>query len=600
MASHRLDDARARLAQRALVRDAELHRARLRLVRQVRRDRLHDDGVANLSGRAHRSIRVGDESFARAGDPVAGKQAAGVDFVERAVGLAQHRARARLIDAGPEPHGVRGDRGGATTEPAVLDQRAKRPITRVGRREDRHAALLQHAEAVVFRRSPFRIESRSHPQHDQRLVRLARDVDHVPGNVRGALARARQPERDDEQVIAVVADEEIEQLRQMLRALSPDVERVAEVADDEEQIALRQPLRGFRREWRQREPVDPALVGEHDAEAAGGAEDRDAFAARLGAAGEHRRDLEEVVGVGDADHPGLREGGVVDGVGTRHRPGVRHDLTGAGLRAADLADEDRLAGVGRFARHVEERAAAAGLQAFQQAGDHADVGIADEVPDVVDGVDDRFVAARHGETEADAAIARRRQDRRERHGPALRHERDVAGPHRKTGEGMDHRRRARVHDPETVRPAHNHAVRVRDRSDLRLRRATRVARLAEACADDEGGRDAFPPARVEHLEDSALRHDEHGEIRRLRKSVDRRMARVIVDRRLAWIDQIEAPSEASLRKIDEQPARVRVRLRCADDRDRSRRQQRTKIPVGHAPLLSRGKSRDAVSSICAS
>ena len=85
-------------------------------------------------------------------------------------------------------------------------------------------------------------------------------------------------------MVTIVADEEIEQLRKVLRALSADVEWITEIADHEEHIALGQTLGGLRRERRQLEPVDPALVGQHHAESPGRAENRDTLPARLGAA----------------------------------------------------------------------------------------------------------------------------------------------------------------------------------------------------------------------------------------------------------------------------------------------------------------------------
>ena len=123
----------------------------------------------------------------------------------------------------------------------------------------------------------------------------------------------------------------------------------------------------------------------------------------------------------------------------------------------------------------------------------------------------------------------------------------------------------------------------RDLANAILRRATRVTRLAEARADHERGPDALPAALLEHVDHCALRHDEHGQIGRLRQRLEARMAAMAVERLLARIDEVHGAGETATGQRAEEPARVRVRLRGADEDDRAGSEERGEVAihVGH-------------------
>jgi len=143
---------------------------------------------------------------------------------------------------------------------------------------------------------------------------------------------------------------------------------------------------------------------------------------------QHRARLDQLLQAVHPDHAVLPEGGVHDRVRARQRAGVRRDRAGGGLAAAELVDDDGLAGGQRPVGDGKEAVGAA--DALQQGAEHPHLGPVHQLVEERRGVQHRLVADRDGVGEADAAGLAEAVEL-EQHGAALAEQRDAAGLQRR-------------------------------------------------------------------------------------------------------------------------------------------------------------------------
>ncbi len=166
------------------------------------------------------------------------------------------------------------------------------------------------------------------------------------------------------------------------------------------------------------------------------------------------------------------------------------------LGAADLDDDDRLAGIGGA---VERRDIALGLaHGFGERRDHLGIGIGDQIIEIIHGARDRLVAQpEHREAHAEAAQVGQQRDADR---TALRHDADIADDRRGVANvlliGGDPR--LWIEDAHAVRPAYRHAGLARHGGDLVLEFRAVAAQLGKAEIVDDGGAGAAPD-RKPHL-----------------------------------------------------------------------------------------------------
>ena len=143
-------------------------------------------------------------------------------------------------------------------------------------------------------------------------------------------------------------------------------------------------------EHRQFEAVRRQDVRHPYGTAARAGDHRDAVARRQWAKGKRGGDIEHVVEVFAADDAVVAKDRVVDDPGMRERAGVRGGGAAAGVRAADLGDDQRFAGGCRLVGDGAEMVGAADRFEIEQ----KDVGAAvvERPIDIVVGFEDRLVA----------------------------------------------------------------------------------------------------------------------------------------------------------------------------------------------------------------
>ncbi len=398
-------------------------------------------------------------------------------------------------------------------------------------------------------------------------------------NFRGLLRRGDGGRRVDRQhgIDVAVAAQGVER-----RAVA----RRRRIADDVDRIGARpgrrqhhvETLDGRRLERRQRAAQFDQRVGRQNAQPAAVAEDGQPVAEEAMAGAQRGDGLEQLVEIGDPQHAGAAEGGVVDGVRPRHRPGMRQ--RGAlGRRAAAGLDDDHRLGAGGGAGGRHELAGVADRLDVEQDG--AGFGVDRQVVEHVAEIDVAHVAQRHDMREANAPIDRpveHRGDDRAR----LRHEGEAALAGMDMGEGRVEPGAGRL-DAEAVRPDDSHQRRPR-RFQHRLRSplAFLVAALREAGGDDDGRLRAAPGQLAHDAGNGLRRGGDHRQFRRGRERGDRAIGASAGNLRGMWVDRPELAGEAAARQILRQHRAHRVRLaRRADQRHRLRREQRAEIGDRH-------------------
>ena len=196
-----------------------------------------------------------------------------------------------------------------------------------------------------------------HPDHRQRPIGTGRRLDdgRRPGAARGSV---RKDHRHDKRAEAGIVHEGIETKSESLRGLQHFGGQVGRIGDRAEiGHHLVQCLCRFCFQRRQRNTMRFGLVGADHRRPARRREDSDASrpGRRLGL-GKERRRLEHRLEIVDCDRAGLLDRRLVGDDRADHRSRVRHRRLAAGFAVAGLVDDQRLAGIARFSRGLQESA----------------------------------------------------------------------------------------------------------------------------------------------------------------------------------------------------------------------------------------------------
>ncbi len=349
---------------------------------------------------------------------------------------------------------------GALLEPAELEGRAARPRPpapvplRGGEGQRRVLRIAVRGELAARPRAEERRRAlRGDEDREDRLrpgdgARAARDR---PRDLLG-VGHQRRDVDHDQRVDVRVPPDELDRAGVLRRgARGGQVDRVREPCVRGEDGAQRGER--LRRETRQREAAGLAGIGEQDARPACV---RDHAHPRPGGHGlgrEERRDVEQLLERGGADHPRLCEEGVHRDVEAREGRRVARGGAGAGRRAARFDRDDRLQmrDLGRDAGELT------GVPEALQVEHHDPrARIVGPVAEQVVARDVGLVADRHEGRHPDVQLADVVEDG-EAEGAALREHADVAGgrPVRREG-GVERDGGIGIEDAHAVRPDHPH------------------------------------------------------------------------------------------------------------------------------------------------
>ena len=234
-------------------------------------------------------------------------------------------------------------------------------------------------------------------------------------------------------------------------------------------------------------PALAEMVGDEGTDAAGVGYDGYAISGWRRGVGQEVGRLNEVVVVFAAGHAELSEDSVVDFVGAGEGSGVRTGGLCAHVGAAHFDEDDFLAEAEGFLGGVEELTAV--FEAFNEAGDDADVGFVEEIVDEVGGLQVGFVAGGDDVGVAEAHFDGAGGEGAEGSGAALGNEGDGAGLEvgvGGVGAGPDAGRD--VGDAEAVGAADAQTRSRGEGADFVLKPVSFfVAALGEAGGDDDGG-----------------------------------------------------------------------------------------------------------------
>ena len=336
---------RVRGAHRGGVGEAQRDPADVRLVHEVGRTRLERDGIAELRrrgrgfvggvhepGREHRDAEAAEQRrrrrwrpatrhryrrVAAVPDQVLVDEAAGRGFVDVVEpGHRAGRAAAPVGEVGGPGQCVRGRLGERERRDraGVRRRRGARRARRRGRGSTRRPAWRPRRRPRARSRAPRpRLRSRA-------AARTWRAPRRPPGRRARRAARARTAPRS--------------RTRRGRSGCGPTRRRATNA---------RSAACVSRGQLGHVEPGARARVGREDARAAGVADDRDAASGRERLVREHLRGVEQLLERVDADHAGLAEQRVDRDIGRRERGRVRRRGAAAGLGAAALHRDDRLA-----------------------------------------------------------------------------------------------------------------------------------------------------------------------------------------------------------------------------------------------------------------
>ncbi len=286
--------------------------------------------------------------------------------------------------------------------------------------------------------------------------------------------------------------------------------------------------------------------------------------------GKHVGNVEQVRDRVDTEHARPAERGGKDLVGA----GQRSRVGGRGLRRlgrpAGLDDDDRL----RESHLASGREEGAGVADRLHVDDDAPGRrVVSEVVDDVAPAHVEHRAERDDRAEADLLAGAPVENGREERA-ALAHEAD--GP----GCG-DPRRERRVeagrgaHHAEAVRPDDSHPVGACRREDLALQLRPFGTDLLEPCGDDHHGLDARGRALLDGGGDRHGRRRDDDELRDLGERREVRVGAHAEDAGPLLVDRVHGAAEGAADQVPEDgPADATLFLRCTDDRDGGRREER--------------------------
>ena len=304
-----------------------------------------------------------------------------------------------------------------------------------------------------------------------------------------------------------------------------------------------------------------AGVGSDDRGSTAVAHHRDSPAGRDRLVGEKRANVEELLERVDADHPGLAEEGVDDGVGIGQGRSVRTRAARAGWGPPTLEHDDRLP-AGQSSGNVRELPGVAERLEVQE----DDVGrrVAGPVLHQVVGRNVGLVPQRHEGRDAEAQRVRPREQL-DADASGLGREADAAGYRRDRRErGVHANCGVRVHDPDAVRPDETHASLPAHPSELLLD-------VGAARQFGEPPRDHDQPTRVlvralpGDVEHRGGGYGDHDEVDRTGDFEHGGRRRVAGDGRRVWIHRVQDAGEVAPDQVVDDGATDRTRVAAGSD-----------------------------------
>jgi hypothetical protein len=261
----------------------------------------------------------------------------------------------------------------------------------------------------------------------------------------------------------------------------------------------------------------------------------------------------------------------------------------------ELADDQRLAGAQRLARHALEGRGI--LHVLEQQQEDVGLALVQHVIDEIERLEAGFIAGGHHVAEREVlrpAVI----EQGKAHAAALRDHRDLAARaavlrNERRGACFHHRRegraqgRRRVGEAFRVGAGHRHVVAGGNGADLVLQGEARlIRRLGKARAQDGRRPDAGLAAALELLRHEFRRNDQHRQIGGRRQLVDRAEGLQTLHLGGAATDRIDRPGERmALHDLQDAPAQPAGVGRRTDDGHRARPQQLS--DVGHESFSGR-------------
>ena len=388
-----------------------------------------------------------------------------------------------------------------------------------------------------------------------------------------ALRQRRRAMHHHDGVVALI----FEQCRQSIA-----IARRIGVADDVDGIGMRPCRRQERIEPRAQgrgqfgEPaaaIEEIVDGEH-ADAAAVGQNGEPVARECPHAAERLGRVEKFVDVGDPQEAGTAEGRFIDGIG----PGERAGMGGCGLGGAGVAprfdDDDRL-DAGRGARRRHEGLGVADRLDIEE--NRARRRVEGEIIEEVGEIHVGHVADRDEAGKADLVLMRP-GDQGGRDRSRLRHDGEIAGRHRMSGETRIESG-ARRNDAEAIRTDDADAGLARQSSQSR---AERVRAMVGIGGDDDGARNLQRRRLFDESRYAFARRREDGEIGRTGEIGEPADAGQAVDLLVARIDEPDLALETAVAQIGEHGMAETARPRARpDERQRARLEETVEMARGH-------------------
>ena len=298
----------------------------------------------------------------------------------------------------------------------------------------------------------------------------------------------------------------------------------------------------------------------------GGGDEAEPVAGQRAGRGQQPGRDDEVFQAVDPDHAVLAEHRVDDRVVADQGAGVGAGDPGAGLAAADLDRDDRLALGEGLAREGEELTGVP--DRLDEQGDDPGLLVVDEVAHDIGHRHHRLVA--HGNQQADADVAGLGEGQhRAGQRPALQHDADRAAQQRGLdGEPVGGDAGRGVDEAVPVGAEDGEAPAAREVGHLPLELRPLLPRLGEAGGQQDNRADAVVGRLVEYGQDGRRRDHHEGEVDTRRQVGDAGVAVLAVHRDAARVHQVHGPVElVELEVAEGAPGPSRL-VRGADQGDR--------------------------------
>ncbi len=280
--------------------------------------------------------------------------------------------------------------------------------------------------------------------------------------------------------------------------------------------------------------------------------------------------VKELVGRARAAHAVVPKQRVVDLGLASQPPAVRQRQPLPTLAAPDLQRHDRHIAPGRLLQRRREPLGVA--HRLDEAGHHLRLGVVEHILEVVGQRQHRLVAAGDQVVEAQpTAVAVQRREHRaavgDQRGVALRHLR---------GDGVARDRQAlrQVGEAHAVWPAQPQVARHRQLGQPLLQRWLAGQHRR---GEDHRRRDAQLDQRLAGGQQVLVADRQDGAVGALGQVVQRRVAGLVVELRIGWVDAIDRAGVAKGAQVGVYLPAKAARLAQPDDRDRARLEQRAEI-----------------------